>query len=267
MSVCNIRKAALNQRGYRDLLHWREDPSNVYIGRDMSHYVPGANGSKWANPFPVKTHGRDGCLDKYKKYIEESPLLLSALPELEGKNLGCWCHPEPCHGHVLRTLLAERTAQGAGKQAAAAVGCVSQEKSGGQGAEMKESDEITRRGKKRPRCSVQDQPAGAEAGHAACEDVTPWNEIEDLSSSLDPTLCCDSLVAKLKTLVAHLRRAPPTIAVLSWRSKEDGATGGWSGGAYLPGEGGRLIRQGLLLAGPRTMALSGPRPAIASRTN
>jgi len=29
---------------------------------------------------------------------------LEALPELRGKDLGCWCAPENCHGDVLLAL-------------------------------------------------------------------------------------------------------------------------------------------------------------------
>jgi Domain of unknown function (DUF4326) len=31
--------------------------------------------------------------------------LLAALPGLNGKVLGCWCKPEPCHRDVLMELL------------------------------------------------------------------------------------------------------------------------------------------------------------------
>ena len=29
-----------------------------------------------------------------------TPELMAALPELRGKDLACWCSPEPCHGAV-----------------------------------------------------------------------------------------------------------------------------------------------------------------------
>jgi hypothetical protein len=32
------------------------------------------------------------------------PDLLARLPELRGKVLGCWCHPEQCHGDTLAEL-------------------------------------------------------------------------------------------------------------------------------------------------------------------
>eukprot|EP00961_Rhodomonas_salina_P048374 649519-Rhodomonas_salina.1 len=82
-------QANLNKDGYRDLLHWLENPENVYIGRNMVFYVPGATHSKWANPFAVKKYGREGCLKKYKEHVLGNASLRAALGELEGKNLGC----------------------------------------------------------------------------------------------------------------------------------------------------------------------------------
>eukprot|EP00286_Rhodomonas_abbreviata_P018800 CAMPEP_0181304586 /NCGR_PEP_ID=MMETSP1101-20121128/9236_1 /TAXON_ID=46948 /ORGANISM="Rhodomonas abbreviata, Strain Caron Lab Isolate" /LENGTH=496 /DNA_ID=CAMNT_0023410367 /DNA_START=43 /DNA_END=1533 /DNA_ORIENTATION=+ len=105
MVVRNIRKAELVKRGYRDLVHWLENPNHVYIGRNMLFYVPGAEHSKWANPFSVKKYGRDGCLEMYKEHILKNEELRAALPELKGMEMGCWCHPERCHGDVLLELL------------------------------------------------------------------------------------------------------------------------------------------------------------------
>ena len=68
----------------------------VYIGR----------GSKWGNPFKI---GRDGTrsevIAKYERYIRRSPDLMKAIPDLEGKTLGCFCKPQACHGDVLVQLL------------------------------------------------------------------------------------------------------------------------------------------------------------------
>ena len=58
-SVINVKKNELNKIGYNDLEHWLQASSeHLYIGRDMTYYVPGAIGSKWANPFKVNVHGR-----------------------------------------------------------------------------------------------------------------------------------------------------------------------------------------------------------------
>ena len=100
-SVINVRKKDLNKQGYRDFLHWSEYPSHVYIGRNMTFYVPGTSKSKWSNPFSVKKYGRDECLQLYKQYILNTPELYNSLHELKDKQLGCWCYPEPCHGDIL----------------------------------------------------------------------------------------------------------------------------------------------------------------------
>ena len=87
-------------------MDWLRNPDNIYIGRNMTVYVPGAVGSKWKNPFNVKK-GRLECINMYKEYIKSTPALFNSLGELCGKNVGCWCHPEPCHGHALRDLVHE----------------------------------------------------------------------------------------------------------------------------------------------------------------
>ena len=86
----------LRSAGYASLEKWLTNPNHVYIGRS-NVYVPGAKQSIWANPFSVNKYGRDECLRLYKEYIMSNPDLL-------GKVLGCWCHPEPCHGHILCEL-------------------------------------------------------------------------------------------------------------------------------------------------------------------
>lgn len=68
---------------------------DLYIGRP----------SKWGNPFRIGPDGnRRQVLEKYEAYVESSPELLAALPELAGLRLACFCDPRPCHGHVLVKL-------------------------------------------------------------------------------------------------------------------------------------------------------------------
>ena len=105
MSVVSIKKDELKKRGYRDLEHWLETDNHIYIGRNLSFYVKGAKKSKWANPFSIRKYGREECLKKYEEYIINNDALRSQLCELKGKILGCWSHPEPCHGDILITLL------------------------------------------------------------------------------------------------------------------------------------------------------------------
>lgn len=105
MSVVNVRKNELNKMGYASFEEWSRDPNNVYIGRDMQWAVSGIVGSKWSNPFSVKKYGRELALEKYKTYINEKRYLREELHQLRGKNLGCWCAPEKCHGDILLELI------------------------------------------------------------------------------------------------------------------------------------------------------------------
>lgn len=114
-TVVNVRKENLTKRGYSDFKHWVDaTPAHVYIGRNMSFYVKGTINSKWRNPYTVKKLGRDQCLARYRERIVNgvdekgrTNTLRHELGELSGKELGCWCHPEPCHGHVLADLVKE----------------------------------------------------------------------------------------------------------------------------------------------------------------
>lgn len=67
----------------------------VYIGRP----------SKWGNPF---VEGKDGTraevIAKYTDWLWRNERLLADLHELRGKDLVCWCAPQPCHGDVLLEL-------------------------------------------------------------------------------------------------------------------------------------------------------------------
>lgn len=78
------------------VVHCKKEKYDVYIGRP----------SKWANPFIIGRNGnREEVIQKYKSWIMNQPHLLADLYELEGKALGCWCKPLPCHGDILVELL------------------------------------------------------------------------------------------------------------------------------------------------------------------
>ena len=84
------------------VVHCKREPYDVYIGRP----------SKWGNPFShlpkskaeIRTASREEALVRYEEWIKSRPDLLSALGELRGKVLGCWCRPKACHGDVLARL-------------------------------------------------------------------------------------------------------------------------------------------------------------------
>jgi Domain of unknown function (DUF4326) len=85
------------------VVHCINEPYHVYIGRGLDPHtgIPG----RWGNPFGI---GRDGTrlqvIARYERYILRHPRLLDRLADLEGKTLGCWCAPQPCHGEVLLRL-------------------------------------------------------------------------------------------------------------------------------------------------------------------
>ncbi len=77
------------------VLNCRHEQGGVYVGRP----------SKWGNPFVI---GRDGTraevIEKYRHWLLGQPSLLTALGELRGKDLACWCAPLACHADVLLEL-------------------------------------------------------------------------------------------------------------------------------------------------------------------
>jgi hypothetical protein len=81
----------------------------VYIGRAYARYR--LEGSRWANePLPqaASHEERAGNIAAYEARLRCDPVRMAQLPELEGRDLYCWCAPLPCHGDVLLKLLAER---------------------------------------------------------------------------------------------------------------------------------------------------------------
>jgi hypothetical protein len=85
------------------VVHFKKDDYDVYIGR----------GSKWGNPFShkdgtlaqFKVSSRKEAIESYEKWIRTQDHLMSSLPDLKGKVLGCWCKPQSCHGDVLKKLV------------------------------------------------------------------------------------------------------------------------------------------------------------------
>lgn len=69
---------------------------DIYIGRECKRGGWDLPSSKWANPFTLASvkdgaaNKRHTVIDLYRQRIVSRPDLLLALPELEGKTLGCW---------------------------------------------------------------------------------------------------------------------------------------------------------------------------------
>jgi len=119
MSVVNVKVKYIRPRGYHDLSEWMKDDNHVYIGRKGVVFIEGTrfpkSDSPFANPFKIGRETRDEVIAKYESYMRErlrnEPELARLLIQLDGKELGCWCKPERCHGDVLLKLLKERSIQ------------------------------------------------------------------------------------------------------------------------------------------------------------
>jgi hypothetical protein len=113
VNVVNVKVKYIRPT-HDNLREWTLDPNNVYIGRKGVVFIDGIrfppNNSIWCNPFKIGKHGsRDDVLVLYEEYItekiNEDSELLDELRNLNGKNLGCWCAPEPCHGDILKEII------------------------------------------------------------------------------------------------------------------------------------------------------------------
>lgn len=115
MSIVNCKVQYIRPK-YNDLEEWISDENNEYIGRGGVLFIGKERYPKYssvfANPYKIGKDGsREEVINKYKIYISnklnKDNLLVNKLISLKGKTLGCWCHPEYCHGNVLLELIDE----------------------------------------------------------------------------------------------------------------------------------------------------------------
>ncbi len=82
--------------------------------------MPRLPGSPLGNPFKVKPHGpyeRDeSVLTHYRRWLWEQMkdksgpvylelVRLTEINKTQALNLSCWCAPELCHGHVVKSAI------------------------------------------------------------------------------------------------------------------------------------------------------------------
>ena len=123
MSVINC-KVSYIRPNYNTIQEWMNHPNHEYIGRRGIVFINKERFPKqdsiWANPFKIGRDGtRDDVLCKYEKLLRDkvytndvnkadaATTYKEDLLKLDGKILGCWCKPEPCHGDVLLKLIEE----------------------------------------------------------------------------------------------------------------------------------------------------------------
>lgn len=91
--------------GKTRVVNIRKESCDVYIGR-AGHGKDGYFG----NPFRLEaTMTRGDTLDRYRKYfyhrLSTDEEFRRRIGELQGKTLGCFCKPNPCHGDIIKEYL------------------------------------------------------------------------------------------------------------------------------------------------------------------
>ena len=84
------------------------EKEDIYIGRGsylglgnpFTHLPLGATQAK----FQVQT--RQESIQKFEDWVFDQPKILAQIWKMQGKKLGCYCHPLPCHGQVYVYLVA-----------------------------------------------------------------------------------------------------------------------------------------------------------------
>ena len=83
-----------------NIRHVDRDEYDVYVGRGKS--------SCWGNPYVIGKDGnREEVIAKYRALLwkrvngKHGDKWIRALADLDGKVLGCYCAPAPCHADVL----------------------------------------------------------------------------------------------------------------------------------------------------------------------
>ena len=92
------------------IVNFRHEKCDFKITRTRDNRVPNPPEEGWAgNPFPVGIYGREKCIEMYKEYfykrINNDEVFREAILGLQGKKLGCFCSPLPCHGQIIKEYL------------------------------------------------------------------------------------------------------------------------------------------------------------------
>jgi hypothetical protein len=83
------------------------DEALIAWAQENDRYARVDRKTEWGNPFEMPDDGdRDTVCTLFERfYLPHKAGLLRAIPTLRGKVLGCWCHPEQCHGHIIAEIV------------------------------------------------------------------------------------------------------------------------------------------------------------------
>lgn len=83
----------------------RRETFDVYVGRTGLGFT-----SEFGNPYRLYKDGtREEIIEKFRTYfykkINADEEFRKKVLELQGKKLGCWCAPHPCHADIVAKYL------------------------------------------------------------------------------------------------------------------------------------------------------------------
>lgn len=113
-SVDQAERKAQAERGQCVVanMHTGADVSLIAWAKAADRFVRIDRPTQWENPFEMPADGsREEVIANFAyHYLPYKKGLLRRLPDLRGKVLGCWCHPEDCHGHIIAGAVNQSTA-------------------------------------------------------------------------------------------------------------------------------------------------------------
>lgn len=105
-----LERKALVEAGHTVTANIKHDGQLIAWAQENGIYVRIDRQTAWGNPFVLDEDGdRDDVCDAYLVYLQYKPSLQSRFDSLRGKVLGCWCHPERCHGDTLINQISGET--------------------------------------------------------------------------------------------------------------------------------------------------------------
>lgn len=103
-----LKRKELVEQGHTVTAHQNNDVQLIAWAESNNRFVRIDRFSDWGNPFLLPGDGdRETVVEHYKQYLLWRPTLLKRLNELKGKVLGCWCHPQKCHGNAIIEVMSD----------------------------------------------------------------------------------------------------------------------------------------------------------------
>lgn len=103
------KSAAVIKPLLTEVVNIRDTGYDVYIGRAMGTHKDGYFG----NPYRIGPDGtREEVIEKFRWYflgrLRLDPEYRRRILALSGLRIGCYCHPEKCHGDIIAEWLNQR---------------------------------------------------------------------------------------------------------------------------------------------------------------